>query len=123
MSTSRTPIQIILIEQVFHTILLMIGWVLYIKYGLIIIVKSTLFSSEIAASIFISGQLIPLFLWFYLWIPYTSIRIWRASTRKPMSGINYAYKTYSCFVFIALTVSGISGLPALIEIIQELKNQ
>jgi len=123
MNIARTPIQIILIEQVFHSLLLMIGLTFHLHYGPVLIAKLTPFNSAIATYIFISVLLIPIFTWFYLWLPYTSVRIWRSTSEHSTRTMTYIYKAYSGLVFLVLSISGLSALPAIPEIIQELKIQ
>jgi len=123
MSITRTPIQIILVEQLFNSVLLMIALVCHMYYGPILLAKLTNFSSEASTYIFIGGLLIPMFSWFYLWLPYTSVRIWRSTNEHKKGSTGYFYKVYSGLVFLILVISGLSALPALPEIIQELRVQ
>ena len=94
MKTDRTPIQIILIEQFLSTIYLIIALVLLYAYGPKLLLESGV-SPKTSSYAFMGVFLILLFGWYYLWIPYTALRIWKSATVKLQGLWQYLYKIYA----------------------------
>lgn len=120
MSIDRTPIQIILIEQFLNTIYLIIALSLLYAYGPKLLLESGL-SPKTSSYVFMSVFLILLFVWYYLWVPYTALRIWKSATIKLQGFWQYLYKTYAAVVMALIVASAVSLLIALPEIIGFIK--
>ena len=120
MSIDRTPIQIILIEQFLNTIYLIIALSLLYAYGPKLLLESGL-SPKTSSYVFMGVFLILLFVWYYLWVPYTALRIWKSATIKLQGFWQYLYKTYAAVVMALIVASAVSLLIALPEIIGLIK--
>ena len=120
MNTDRTPIQIILIEQFLSTIYLIIALGLLYAYGPKLLLESGV-SPKTSSYALMGVFLILLFGWYYLWIPYTALRIWKSATVKLQGFWQYLYKTYAGVVMALIVASAISLLVALPKIIGLIK--
>ncbi|WP_396586761.1 hypothetical protein [Bermanella sp. R86510] len=94
----RTPLQIILIEQVLNSVYVIIFVTLYIAYGAKLLASLDWFSSTVSTYIYVGILCAILFAWFYLLIPYTCVRIWKSAKEKHSGFKCRAYQIYAVII-------------------------
>lgn len=123
MNNNRNPLQIILIEQLLYSFFLFIFLALFLSYGPAVLIKSSHLDVKVSTYIFIGSFVAVIFAWFYIWLPYTFVRIWRSATRVNNAPARYLAKLYSGLCFVILLLSGLGALWKLPEIIEYLSSQ
>ena len=122
MTINRTPLQIILIEQLLNTLYLIIVLGLISSYVPALLFEHSELSPELSYYIFMAVMIVPLFGWYYLWLPYTCVRIWMSSSAKLQGFWQYLYKTYAAALILCVGASLLGlfiNLPEVLVLVRE----
>ena len=116
MDIRRKPFQIVLIEQLFYPFTVVLGITLLIFFVMPAILKMSAFEAEYIVYGFFGFGILGFYSLLYIWLPYTSIRIWFSASQYTKGVLFYIFKAYSGIVFICLVGSALYALYYLPEV-------
>lgn len=121
MEINKRPLKIIVQEQFGSAILLVLVLAIFIGFAPRILIIGLSLSVETSTYIYVGTLLVCLFGWFYVWLPYTCVRIWKSAKKYTQDYALYFFRAYSIVAFIVLVGSAVTAIPVIPEMINQLK--